>query len=68
MNVALRKPVTVVDFLVWEASQDVKYEFDGVDVRAWSGCPSPMHKSRRTLSPPCTAACGIQVVASWAAT
>ncbi len=41
MNVALRKPMTVTDFLAWEEGQDAKYEFDGVDVRAMVGVSEP---------------------------
>ena len=42
MNVALRRVMTVAEFLNWEERQDVKYEFDGVDVRAMVGV-APRH-------------------------
>lgn len=29
MNVAVRKPMTVDEFLAWEASQELRFEFDG---------------------------------------
>jgi Uma2 family endonuclease len=29
MNVALRKPMTLQEFLVWEEQQELRYEFDG---------------------------------------
>lgn len=37
MNVALRRPMTVIDFLDWEARQGAKFEFDGIDVQAMTG-------------------------------
>ena len=37
MNVAMRKPMTVAEFLDWEGRQDVKYEFDGGDAFAMGG-------------------------------
>ena len=30
MNLALRKPVTLAEFLSWEGRQPLRYEFDGV--------------------------------------
>ncbi len=30
MNVALRRPMTLNEFLVWEREQELRYEFDGV--------------------------------------
>jgi hypothetical protein len=30
MNIALRKPWTVDEFLAWEERQEPRYEFDGV--------------------------------------
>jgi Uma2 family endonuclease len=29
MNVALRKPMSLVEFLAWEQRQEIRYEFDG---------------------------------------
>ncbi len=37
MNVALRKFVTVEQFLAWEERQDLRYEFNGLTVRAMTG-------------------------------
>ena len=37
MNVALRKPMTVAEFLAWEERQELKHEFDGVRISAMAG-------------------------------
>ncbi len=37
MNVALRKPMTVEQFLAWEDQQELRYEFDGVQPIAMAG-------------------------------
>jgi len=37
MTVALRKPMTVAEFLVWEARQELRYEFDGFQPVAMTG-------------------------------
>ncbi len=37
MNLALRKPMTLVEFLAWEERQTLKYEFDGVGPVAMTG-------------------------------
>jgi Uma2 family endonuclease len=37
MNVALRKPMTLAEFLAWEERQPLKYEFDGVGPVAMTG-------------------------------
>ena len=29
MNIALRKPMTLAEFLAWEERQELRYEFDG---------------------------------------
>jgi hypothetical protein len=29
MNIALRKPMTLEQFLAWEERQELRYEFDG---------------------------------------
>ena len=29
MNIALRKPMTLTEFLAWEERQELRYEFDG---------------------------------------
>ena len=37
MNVALRPPMTVDEFLAWEREQELRYEFDGFAVHAMNG-------------------------------
>jgi hypothetical protein len=37
MSLALRKPITLADFLLWEQRQPLRYEFDGVDPVAMTG-------------------------------
>ena len=37
MNVALRRPMTVAEFLDWEERQELRYEFDGVRPEAMTG-------------------------------
>ncbi len=37
MNVALRKSMTVEQFLAWEERQELRYEFNGAGVRAMTG-------------------------------
>lgn len=37
MNVALRRTMTLDDFLIWEAKQPERYEFDGVQPVAMNG-------------------------------
>lgn len=37
MSMALRKPMTVDEFLAWEAGQDLRYEFDGFEPVAMTG-------------------------------
>ncbi len=37
MNVALRTPMTVDQFLAWEERQELRYEFDGVQPLAMTG-------------------------------
>ena len=37
MNVALRRPVTLDQFLAWEERQELRYEFDGTEPRAMTG-------------------------------
>ncbi len=37
MNLALRKPMTLPEFLAWEERQDRKHEFDGVQPVAMAG-------------------------------
>lgn len=37
MSVALRQPMSVAEFLAWEAGQEARYEFDGFDPVAMTG-------------------------------
>lgn len=37
MNVALRRPMTLDEFLAWERAQELRYEFDGVRPVAMTG-------------------------------
>jgi Uma2 family endonuclease len=37
MNVALRKPMSLADFLEWEERQPIRHEFDGVAPEAMTG-------------------------------
>jgi len=37
MNVALRKPMTLAEFLAWEERQELRCEFDGVHTFAMTG-------------------------------
>ena len=37
MNVALRKPMSLAEFLVWEERQELRYEFDGFQPVAMTG-------------------------------
>ena len=37
MTAALRKPMTVAEFLAWEERQELRYEFDGLQVVAMTG-------------------------------
>ena len=37
MNLALRKPMTLAEFLAWEEGQPLRYEFDGVGPVAMTG-------------------------------
>ena len=37
MNVVLRKPMSLDEFLAWEDCQELRYEFDGFEPRAMAG-------------------------------
>ena len=37
MNVALRRPMMLDEFLAWERQQDLRYEFDGTQPVAMTG-------------------------------
>ncbi len=46
MNLALRKPMTLAEFLEWEERQPLRYEFDGVGPVAMTAERPGMHKSK----------------------
>ena len=50
MNVAARKPMTVEQFLAWEAEQDLRYEFDGVVPVAMTGGTRAHAEIQRNLT------------------
>ena len=37
MNIAMRKPMTLQEFLAWEDRQELRYEFDGFQPIAMTG-------------------------------
>ncbi len=37
MTAALRKPMTLAEFLEWEEQQELRYEFDGIQIVAMTG-------------------------------
>ena len=37
MNLAVRKPMSLAEFLEWEERQELRYEFDGVEPSAMTG-------------------------------
>jgi Uma2 family endonuclease len=49
MNVALRKPMTLQDFLLWEEQQALRYEFDGVRPVAMTGGTAAHSAIQRNL-------------------
>ncbi|HEX5327655.1 MAG TPA: Uma2 family endonuclease [Acetobacteraceae bacterium] len=49
MNVALRKPMTLPQFLAWEERQELRYEFDGVQPVARTGGTAAHSAIQRNL-------------------
>ncbi|HEX5326472.1 MAG TPA: Uma2 family endonuclease [Acetobacteraceae bacterium] len=49
MNVALRKPMTLQQFLVWEERQELRYEFDGIQPVAMPGGTAAHSAIQRNL-------------------
>jgi Uma2 family endonuclease len=49
MNVALRKPMTLAEFLAWEERQPTRFEFDGFQAVAMSGCTVAHNRIMRRL-------------------
>jgi Uma2 family endonuclease len=50
MNLALRKPVTLAEFLEWEERQPLRYEFDGVGPVAMTGGTRAHARIQRNLA------------------
>ena len=48
MNLAMRKPMSLAEFLEWEERQELRYEFDGVEPSAMTGEASAMPPSSAT--------------------
>lgn len=49
MNVALRKPMTLPQFLAWEERQELRYEFDGIQPVAMTGGTAAHSAIQRNL-------------------
>ncbi len=49
MNIALRKPMTVGEFLAWEERQELRYEFDGFQPVAMAGGTAAQAAIQRNL-------------------
>lgn len=50
MNVAIRKPMSLEEFLVWEARQELRYEFDGFQPVAMTGATRAHGRIQRNLT------------------
>ena len=50
MNLALRKPMTLAEFLEWEERQPLRYEFDGVGPVAMTGGTLAHARIQRNLA------------------
>jgi Uma2 family endonuclease len=50
MNLALRKPMTLAEFLEWEERQPMRYEFDGVGPVAMTGGTRAQARIQRNLA------------------
>jgi Uma2 family endonuclease len=50
MNLALRKPMTLAEFLEWEERQPLRYEFDGVGRVAMTGGTLAHARIQRNLA------------------
>lgn len=49
MDVALRKPMSLAEFLAWEERQELRYEFDGFEPVAMTGGTSEHSAIQRNL-------------------
>ncbi len=56
MSVALRKPMTVAEFLAWEERQELRWEFDGFQPVAMTGVHTRTRQLAGTSALPCGAA------------
>ena len=50
MNLALRKPMTLAEFLAWEERQSLRYEFDGIGPVAMTGGTAGHAQIQRNLA------------------
>jgi len=50
MNIPLRKPMTLAEFLQWESKQDLRYEFDGAQPIAMAGGTAAHAAIQRNLA------------------
>jgi Uma2 family endonuclease len=50
MNLPLRRPMTLDEFLAWEERQDLRYEFDGVEPVAMVGGTAEHHDIAQNLT------------------
>ena len=50
MNLAVRKPMSLAEFLEWEERQELRYEFDGVEPSAMTGGSLRHAAIRRNLT------------------
>ena len=50
MNLAVRKPMTLAEFLEWEERQELRYEFDGVEPSAMAGGTATHSDIQRNLT------------------
>ena len=69
MNLAVRKPMSLAEFLEWEERQELRYEFDGVEPSAMTGgTAAPCHHSAQPRDGASEAACAANPVSFTAAT
>ena len=50
MNLAVRKPMSLAEFLEWEERQELRYEFDGVEPSAMAGGTATHSDIQRNLT------------------
>src|SRR5271157_3087643 len=50
MNVALRKPFSLAEFLEWEEKQELRYEFDGGAPKAMTGGTAAHARIQRNIA------------------